>query len=758
MPTEVHTICFHTRDAVERDDSRLVFEMPLHRLRTPAMKVALGSVEFPMVQWTVEDDWSRLYLNEGIRLPPGGNALEVTVRGADRTDPERPTVLGVPARLNRVAAVRRSSGAVVFECAAPHHLWASDARACLVPLLAAHGCDVRIVSSATGDVSLVTAHEDGHLRRVSDVAFAIACDQVHAAVGTVVGDEQPTFVYVSAIPSPACLCKLLTLAARGAQLHSARGERGGGAEAVAQVGQELSFEYDAAADHVAVTTRLARGSLVRILPTPLAQLLGVTTTSIRIQADGEVLPCGPTNLWDYARVPSGFYAPCHRPMCTGQPMRFGTEMEAAINRLYFPLPASNDARLQASPSTPHALVFVDPLGATHMCPIPVGRYSPHQLSTHLEAEMSRVSGRGVSFSVSFEADRFAFVCERQRADGRVVPAPFSLLFNHPLSIEAARLGFPALPCVGSASYTSAEAVHVPRSDLGLGDEPRHWSTLVRVGEIGSQKRFRVHAVSPPVMTAVVCEGAGGRYVLRTHVNRYPYAHGYQAGDVVRLFACDAAVHVLEPVNAAATEWSEREYAASAPPPHETTAVVVSALPDNPCALVLYMPPVVDVGTCINVATPTPDPFNLCFSASRAKGLDAYMLGFPERSVQWGIDGSVRGGGGSGASAAAVWLPPFDAPYSHALDHPDYVLITLNESSSASLEHSYNGESRSVFCKLSLYPLFREERMLPRDAMLQRSTFSRFEIAFWNPDMKRPYRFHGAEFSFSLNFVSATPGE
>ena len=127
-----------------------------------------------------------------------------------------------------------------------------------------------------------------------------------------------------------------------------------------------------------------------------------------------------------------------------------------------------------------------------------------------------------------------------------------------------------------------------------------------------------------------------------------------------------------------------------------------------------------------------------------------MLGFPSQTILWGIDGSINNG--------SMMIPPFDAPFIHSLDHPDYVLITLNESSGASLEHSYNGESKHVFCKLSLYPLFREERMLPRDSTLIRSTFSRFELAFWNPDMKRPYKFHGAEFSFSLNFVSGVPGD
>jgi hypothetical protein len=79
-----------------------------------------------------------------------------------------------------------------------------------------------------------------------------------------------------------------------------------------------------------------------------------------------------------------------------------------------------------------------------------------------------------------------------------------------------------------------------------------------------------------------------------------------------------------------------------------------------------------------------------------------------------------------------------------------VLLTLSESAGATLEHADGGETRPVFCKLSLYPLFREERMLPRDTALLRARVGRFTLAFWNPDWT-PYQFHGAEFSFSLNF-------
>ena len=32
----------------------------------------------------------------------------------------------------------------------------------------------------------------------------------------------------------------------------------------------------------------------------------------------------------------------------------------------------------------------------------------------------------------------------------------------------------------------------------------------------------------------------------------------------------------------------------------------------------------------------------------------------------------------------------------------------------------------------------------------------FTIAFYNPDMRTPYRFNGAEFTFSLAFFAAVP--
>ena len=751
MPTEVHTICFHTRDAVEREDSRMVFELPVHRLRNPAVKVALGSVEFPMVQWTVEEEWSRLWINEGIRLTSGGNKLQFSIRLPGGTDPEYTNDIGVPVRLNPIVGVRRVEGGFLdFECSEPHFLWANDGSSCLVKRMATWGCDVRVVAGVGGDISIRAAFEDGHLHRISDTTFRVG-GITSAPVGDVAWASRQAFLLVDVIPSPHHLCELLTFAARGtAFVYGDEGSVDGSTQGVASVGQEIRFQYNKKKDEVAVHLRFPERTLVRVVPGALAKMLGLSSTVIRTSETVSSLATGPTNMWDYVEIPTGFYSPCHRSMSTGQPLRFGTEVESAINRLYFPLPSTGDNRLQASPSTPHTIVFVDPWARTNMCPIPCGRYTPLSICSYLETEMTRISGKDVTFSVFYSEDRFVFSCERTSDSGRVEAAPFSLLFNHPICTDAARFGFPPQPCVGATTYTSITPVHFPRTDGFVGSEPRAVGNLIRVSEITSQKRFRVHAMSVPTMTAVVTAKKEGTVVLRTYVNRLPYSHGYQLGDVVRVVATDDGMVALEVTNSENTQWKEVEYAAAPAFPFDVTAVVVQSSVNDPTVLMLLMPDVAEVDTSVSIIAIGPDPWNMCFCECKPKSIDAYMLGFPSQTILWGIDGSLHNG--------AIMVPPFDAPFVHSLDHPDYVLITLNESAGASLEHNYNGESKHVFCKLSLYPLFREERMLPRDSNLARGTFSRFEIAFWNPDMRRPYKFHGAEFSFSLNFISGVPGD
>jgi hypothetical protein len=736
MPTEVHTLCFHTRDAVERHDSSMTFELPSNRLRNGgAAKVALASCEFPMVQWTVEEAWNRLWLNEGVRLlgRDGDNVLRVAFRLPGAPESEEPLAVTLPPRLNPISrATRNADGAIVYECALPHGLWARGTGAPLRAAFAENG--VRLVGR--GDVSLSAALADGRLQWLSETSFALLGEG---------GDEQGAargalYVWTATVPSPRDLCVWLTEAARGA--FDAYGAR-------------LDFGYDAARDVIRLRAFVdVPGAFVRVLPGPLAAAMGLSTAPVRVEAHEARWPCESTAFWDYVAVPPGFYAPCHRPMCTGQPLRLGTELEAAVNRFYFPL-SEGDAKHEDG--TPHHLVFTDPEGRALTAPIPCGRYAPATLAAHLEAAMTRAAqplSPGASYSVTRErGDRFVFACERRDpATGRVAPAAFGLLFHHPLSIDPARLGFAAQPLSGAHTYAAPEPTHAAVT----GADGRGVANLLRFGEAGAQKRFRVHATHPPPMVGVVvaagkppagaarARGGGDALVLRTHVNGLPFAHGFQYGDVVRLARSGPAR-----VRRGGEDFDAAESAAALPP--DFSCVVLEGDAADPCALRLGAPALEglrDAGTALRVTCEGAEPFNLCFGKPRS--LPAHLLGFRAGAVLWGLDGSV---GDDGARR----LPPFEAPHVHCLDHPDYVLLTFSEASGAALTHSYDGQHKEVFCKLSLYPLFREERMLPRDTTLaNHGGMSRFTIAFWNPDLRTPYHFHGAEFSFSLGFYSAVP--
>lgn len=737
MPTDVHTICFHTRDAVERDDSRFVFEMPQHRIVHPSAKVSLGSCEFPMVQWTIEEEWSRLYMNEGICLRPGENCLKMVARRHDRKDPLTPAEIGVPPSLNEVVSVRFGSNGADVEFAHPHMLWSSDGTKSLIPSLVEAGCGPRLICTSEGDVPLSSLFKEGHVRFLTSTSIRVTRrDALEKASGSDAATKR-ILLHVPTLPSPRLVCHLLTLSSIGAQIFG---------EGETDEKQRVSFSYDEKRDHVVARASFGSKVVLRFLPTPLSSQLGLTTVPLTVE-EGP-LPSGPTRLWDYVNVETGFYAPAHRPMGTGAPLRVGNEVEAAANRLYFPLPSSPQQE-RALPTTPHAMVFIDHTSKTRICPIPCGRYSPSSLCSHLESEMTNVSSSLFTVFYDEGEERFVFSCEKRTRGGAVEAAPFTILFQHPLSIEASRLGFPSQPCVGGTSYSSTFKVHFP--SLGScygGSEKKRQRNILRVSEIGSKKKLRFHSASIPTMTSLVLKREeGGVYLIRTHVNKLPFCSGLQEGDCVRVFPHEFPSSFIEANPENGSEFREMEYEGGRGFSFEVTAVVARTDARDPSVIAVYMPDVEDVGRCISIVSPV-EPWNLSFSSSMEKSLDASSFGFEEKSVQYGVDGSVKSG--------STYLPPFDAPFVHDFDHPDYVLLTLNESSSCSLEHSYGGESKNVFAKLVLYPLFREERMLPRDGYLQRSTFSRFEIAFFNPDMKRKYKFHGAEFSFSLNFIYPLP--
>lgn len=727
----VTTLCFHTHDAVRRENGSFTFQIPSQRLRSDASTVALASCEFPMVQWTIEEEWSRLHLSEGLALTSDNNVLPLAVHDG-ATQSFAHVDVRLPPRLNRIARATRKGPWLVVECTQPHGLSTLQHE------------PVRRIFQLPGGV-LLTGGQGGDVVLCGDAAEEFEClsdtqFRVSARVGGR-GDDDATqgmkYVVAPLIPTPDLLCQCLS-DAMGKFFYEEHGLR-------------FTLQYDGARDRIcmAATADCDANQLVRILPSPLAAMCGLSVMPVRVVAQRAVWPSESTNLWAHADVPPGFYAPCHRPMCTGQPLRLGSQLELVLNRLYFPVRSANDPA--------HQLIFADAAGRNYACVIPPGRYTPAQLCRHLSEAMTqavRAESNGgasggtrpphvVQFLVTHADDRFfTFACTQQDDVGRSVAVPFGLLFHHPLSLDPERLGFTDQPLGGASSYVAPRSTAVPTAPHG-----RTLSNIVRVSEIGAQKRFRFHATSVPAMVGLVESGsnaAAQTLVLRTHVNRQPFAHGFQVGDVVRIAASGANGTTL--ASGSGATGGEREHASARFGAHRggsVTCVVAAVVADvqllhlhGPCLPGLYEP-----GAVVQVVT-DPAPFSMSFA--RPKTIPPALLGFDADAVLWGVHGTVR----SGAWA----LPPYDAPHTHCLDHPDYVLLTFSESAGTSLEHHYGNETRAVWCKLSLYPLFREERMLPRETALMRSSLGTFTVSFWNPDMRTPYQFHGANFSFSLSFL------
>ena len=721
MPTEMMTMCFHTRDAVDQSDSNYTFNLPSNRLRTGAVKVSLASCEFPMVQWTIETGWNRLYMNDGIWLDSTNNKMCVVAKAPGVPEPKDPVTLCVPPRINRIIGCVWRGAYLAVDCEQPHGLWCSGH---VAPLMSVFNAPegVRLVGGGSGDVLLSIAVRDGDMEYVSPTSF-----RVKRGATLNHGEGTDALTVLSPIASsPTVLCTWLTETARESMSDGTR----------------LTFTYDARQDRVVLTAKAEiAATLLRILPTNLARLCGLSTMPMRLD-DGHVTwPCEQTHFWDYMEIPSGFYSPCHRSMCTGQPMKFGQEVESSVNRFYFPLSRTKDGE------HPHNIIFSDSDGRVYKYSIPCGRYHPDELCRYLETGMTRAVESmisGIAFSISHENDRFVFSCERALSSGRVVPISFGLLFHHPLSVEPERLGFAPHPLSGSDTYTAPRTTRVP-TVMG-----RPVKSIVRINEITHQKKFIIHIASPPHMIGVVVGGNLTDHCLhvRTYVNKHSFAHGFHAGDVVRIAMCGKTSVIGD-----GDDNSEIEYAqTSANMPEECTCIVleVSAIADNGASMlslqIPYIDGLTDIGTSLQI-TSDPSPWNMCLC--RERSIPPHVIGFRQGAVLWGIDGSV-------ADCDGRMRPPFEAPFSHNLDHPDYVLMTFSESSGAALEHSYNNENKHIFCKLSLYPLFREERMLPRDTTLLKNNLHTFTLSFWNPDMHTPYHFHGAQFSFSLSFLSAIP--
>ena len=354
---------------------------------------------------------------------------------------------------------------------------------------------------------------------------------------------------------------------------------------------------------------------------------------------------------------------------------------------------------------------------------------------------------GVEFTVEHIEDKFRISCEIKE-DGKLSPAPFSLVFNHNMQFDPSKLGFSPQPLMGHDTYVAGSRTHFPNTTPTRKQKPS--LNIYRISEIGHQKKMIIHASTPPVLTGLIIgyQNEDCTLVLRTYLGQLPYSHGYTKGDVVKL-AVSKSVEIFE-YDKDENTWNEATAEPCAlAPKFGRTAVVIGTQEDEKlemCTIVLKVRKTPQLSSCIGNVLQIHSfiqPFNFCFTLY--KSIKPSILGFKPGCLLWGVDGSVQ-------SNDTMMIPPYHGHYCHNLDHTDYVIMMLDEAKSTALQHTSGEVNKNIFAKIVLYPLAREVGMMPKDASLVGSSnMTNFTIRFLNPDFT-PYHFHGADFSFSLTLL------
>lgn len=726
-------MCLRTKDAIEQhDDGRLVFNMPGDSPRLKAVKVSLGSLEFPMVQWTIEESWGRLYMMEHVNLSidPANNVLDILFQNSSTRESRRVTASFPPLR-NDVTSLNvdaRGHCTIVFQH--PHMLWCDSI--CVLPLMRRWCMNCAVVCSSIGRVCLSDAYKEDRVRMVDEHTVIVRLLQESLTTSNPTSHASSPCAGSLIIQRPPCVTALCMLLNNMVRVQLPAWVR-------------MHFEYNSTANKVDAHVRspLKQQVRVTVMRTPMSEQLGFglddRTIVVPFETNEPVsIATSHVNTWEPVSFRPGWYVPSSRPMCTGAPRNVCVEADLCMNRLWFDVPD----KVPSGANTAYFMMFALPNGTVVNAPVPPGRYTAESFCQVVKAAMSeaaQVHDASLSVNVSYAQGRFTFAmvaCYEET----VRAVPFDLLFDHPLQLTPERIGFDGVVYYGGSSYTS------PREALCR----TTCSNRYQLAEITSERRFRLHACAPPALDAVISSYDTSTCILTlyTYCRGVPFVHGFSEGDTVVLSSGkDCEILMKESVDGVPS-WQPQTVQGCALDTRSSGDAIVeqSTAASCLCLRIRNSPAFTEcLGRVLRVFQ-TAAPFSICFHRDLPRSLYAYMLGFRDGATQWGVDGSLQ-------TLSGVCLPPFVAPSVHNLDHPDYILVYLSDGKrSSTLQHTDGNNVTTPLTKIVLYPSFREERMIPRDTMfMSGESLTRFSLWFTNPD-GTPYHFHFASFSFTLNFL------
>lgn len=762
MTQHLHTICLRSLDAKRLEEGTYQWTLRAPNFNMLSGKAFLASVELPMSQWSIEGHWNRIYCIE--RLFITAERRRLTVREHvprsevdSSVDPWVADAVTLPLHLNRIVKISSTVNGVRIEMEEAHGLSGP-----MFDCVAKYEEHVKIIASGVDVIDLSIAWSEERLTVVSDRVIQIRPRTVLPAFEKGRGG----YLHVPSPPTPDALANALTAGLQAGAF-----------------GRRISVSFDTVDCTFKVSMAAYPGPYVTqvrltVGGDALATLMGyslngTSRTFTRRPLDpktvgyastqgrtflqqhvasevgaGDAVPLDITGdasaLFGYAQLRPGWYAPSQRIYSTSAPMRLTDEWELQFARFFFP----QDDKPPGQPG----LVFTDPLGVNRIAVIRPGLYTAHSIANYLQHMMNQ-DADGYAFAVVFQNERFTFKCHSKHSKhsedaeegAHSLGLAFSIHFTHPRSVDPVKFGFEAALLEGSDQYVSSESVHEPKTPFG------RLTNLYSVSEVQGQRKFCIRPTGPPSVIGIAESYDSMSHTLRLRCvtpGNDAVAHGIPAGSVVTVGASGFVASANDQRESAQSDVRH----ASIPKGIVTLGVVTRGTEsDGVTTIDVDVSPAPWVHTavlgaqCMTITLGTA-PCSFCFVKRLDRNVGGERLGFAPTTIQWGKDGIVN--------TRKLRIPPFISTGSHNLDHVDYVLLRIRESSKSTLmQHETNGEAISIFGKVVLNPSYRHERHLPVEVSFSGGDrLDTITIDVLNPD-KSPYHFHDATWSLSLSFAS-----
>lgn len=690
------------------NDIIIPVKMPTGRL--PVAELNLGSLELPLAQYTVEDNWKNFFFDEGLDLivqDDANMALTQFIINENGTD----ILAQLPQSQNPVIDVQADGLTYTFTTLYPHGLEIMDAYT--------WGDPIRLISTPIVDPDLYTlSSSNTNLTILSETEFSITLPGAltFSAPAGVFG-----YVWAPTIPNPAILASLVTAALNVAAPNHWRVtyDTASGRFKLCWINSGCDYRTASPAFLIipgtdSLPSLMGFGQVNINIPMPVVETKQPTEFDLILARDRILEPK------DNCLVALNCYqCKSHISIDPGNYSAndLGANMSRQWNRFYF------DQGCDADPESVAAeLVFSNSCGSCFTVQVPYGKYTPDGLAAQLQAGMiALVPGGNFSVTWNNEAGTFVISCD----------ITFSLEWDKTTKSQdlAYRMGFLPVPYRNQTIYESSRPFYVPTKGCCPTSIPERFTSYVYMPFVlGTERKFSIERSKPRAQLTTV-EGltynGNGTATIVTD-----FAHGFQPYDIVQFTFPTAGAPTQPPSGPGPYYFRVISNDAYDTFTIDTGSVDMTALdPDAPVCVFLAG----DVVGNVYFAPCQLQPGNTDQNQSYVL---AQILGYMERDY--------------------LFYPPnttWTSPSCFSLDWPTYVLVAITEPvGNAHTEHTWGTDNAVGVWKALLYPSLRLERNMPLRLQLpDLKVVNRLKIAIYNPDHTL-YQMHGKPWSGSINML------